>query len=644
MFGLPNRLSKRGKTDTHAEPNYAIKTPFKSARRLFFYCLTATSSIAGVVAMTRILLSDGLTILELSLLILFAVTFAWIVISFCNGLIGFFLELFQIDPLSLKKRRKFIMGERKLKSKTAIVMPIYNEDVQRVMAGFEAIIKEIKNTQQIEQFDFYLLSDSQNEQIIEAELQGWELLNENLPPELLNQIFYRRREKNIGRKVGNLTDFCERWGSYYEYMIVLDADSLMSGESALQLCCTMEDNPQTALVQTVPIPVRQNTFFGRFLQFAAVLHSPMLANGLAFWQTDSANYWGHNAIIRISAFIECCGLPSIPGKGPFSGDILSHDFVEAALLRRAGWHVYLLPNLGGSYEELPSNIIDYVTRDRRWVQGNIQHLALLRSAKLHHVSRLHFFFGAVAYITTLLWLLMLALSTIDAIWRAFSPVEFFTSNYQLFPSWPTDNSAIIYSMFYLTAGLLLVPKLLALTTAALYRRKKFGGVLKLIWSALVETVFAILIAPLMMFFHSYFVINVLLGHKVGWQAQARDGRMVPWSESFKRTLLVTTLAAVWGGVTLYAAPTFFLWLLPVLAGLILAAPIIRFSSSETLGQLAKTIGLFWCPSETQPSSVVRSLNVAKPLEFENFSGFKFLPKLLPARWRKMQVQSFDDAA
>ena len=136
----------------------------------------------------------------------------------------------------------------------------------------------------------------------------------------------------------------------------------------------MQANPRTGLIQTIPIPVRQTTFFGRFVQFAAVLYSPMLATGLAFWQTDAANYWGHNAIIRMRAFIDHCGLPTLPGKAPFGGDILSHDFVEAALLRRAGWDVFLLADLEGSYEEVPCNIIDYAKGDRRWVQGNIQHL------------------------------------------------------------------------------------------------------------------------------------------------------------------------------------------------------------------------------------------------------------------------------
>lgn len=646
MSGLQNHSTDS--TERTQVAGWVIEARFKLWRRALFFLLASSTSVAGVTVMTRILLSDGLTLLEMSLLALFAVTFTWIVISFWNAMIGFLLEIFQIDPLNLGRRLRPQATDRKLNSKIAVVMPIYNEDTQRVIAGFKACLTEIEATGQIENFNFYLLSDTQKPEIIDAETLAWNALSEQLPASLSQRIFYRRRSDNTGRKVGNLTDFCERWGAYYDHMIVLDADSLMTGDCALQLAYALEDNPKAALVQTVPLPVRQQTFFGRFLQFAAALHSPMLANGLAFWQTDSANYWGHNAIIRISAFMDCCGLPPIPGNGPLSGDILSHDFVEAALLRRAGWHVYLLPNLPGSYEEVPSNLIDYATRDRRWVQGNMQHLALLKSADLHHVSRLHFMFGAIAYITTLLWLLMLTLSTADAVWRAFSPDVFFTENYQLFPNWPVDNSPMIYSMFYLTVGLLLLPKLLALVAALLHRRAQFGGAWRLCWGALIETLFSILIAPVMMFFHSYFVVSVLLGHKVAWNAQSRDGRIIPWRESLKRTFAVSALAAIWGGLTLYAAPVFFLWLLPVLIGLTLAAPIVRYSSSERLGRLAKRAHLFICPSEVQREAVIDFIGQSTPpppsATATPTSRKRLLPRLLPARWRKMPVQSFDDAA
>lgn len=619
-----------------------LAAPGKLARQLLMSTLSAVTVVTGVWLMFDILRQNGTTILEAALLLLFSITFAWIVIAFWSGAIGFVLQMLRIDPLSLRRRRTVdIERIGPLNSRTAVVMPVYNEDTVRIMAGFEANLRSVAATGQLEAFDFFMLSDTQEPALIKAELAGWQALTERLG-DLAGHAFYRRREKNSHRKVGNLADFCQRWGNHYDHMVVLDADSIMTGTCILTLVATMEANPATGLIQTVPIPVRQTTLFGRFLQFAAALNSPMLATGLAFWQTDAANYWGHNAIIRVDAFMESCGLPSLPGRGAFGGDILSHDFVEAALLRRAGWDVFLLPELDGSYEEVPSNLLDYATRDRRWVQGNIQHLALLNARGIHSISRLHFLFGAVAYISTLVWLLMLALSTADALVRAANSNVFFSSGYQLFPDWPIAKTDLIFSMLYLTVGLLLLPKLMSMVVALTHKRAAFGGSLKLIASTFVETVFAILIAPLMMVFHSYFVICVFLGRKVRWEAQSREGRMIPWGQALYRTAFVGLVAIAWGGVTYLYAPVFFWWLTPVLLGLILAAPIVRYSSSFTLGRVARKCGLFLCPSETSAIPVLRDLAGMTPEAAVLPDQEPQVPSLPAEIWKEMPVQSFHD--
>lgn len=619
-----------------------LGAPGKLARQLLMSTLSAATVVTGVWLMFDILRQNGTTILEAALLLLFSITFSWIVIAFWSGAIGFVLQMLRIDPLSLRRRRA-VDPERigPLSSRTAVVMPVYNEDTVRIMAGFEANLRSVAATGQLDAFDFYMLSDTQDPALIKAELSGWQALTERLG-DLAGNAFYRRREKNSHRKVGNLADFCQRWGSHYDHMVVLDADSIMTGTCILTLVATMEANPATGLIQTVPIPVRQTTLFGRFLQFAAALNSPMLATGLAFWQTDAANYWGHNAIIRVDAFMESCGLPSLPGRGAFGGDILSHDFVEAALLRRAGWDVFLLAELDGSYEEVPSNLLDYATRDRRWVQGNIQHLALLNARGIHSISRLHFLFGAVAYISTLVWLLMLALSTADALVRAANSNVFFSSGYQLFPDWPIAKTELIFSMLYLTVGLLLLPKVMSMVVALTHKRAAFGGSLKLIASTLVETMFAILIAPLMMVFHSYFVICVFLGRKVRWEAQSREGRMIPWGQALYRTAFVGLVSIAWGGITYLYAPVFFWWLTPVLLGLILAAPIVRYSSSFTLGRIARRLGLFLCPSETTTIPVLQDLSAAIPNAAEPSIQQPVVPNLPAEIWKEMPVQSFQD--
>src|SRR5690606_7680262 len=189
---------------------------------------------------------------------------------------GFILQMLCIDPLTLRSTRKLIADTSPVRTRTAVVMPVYNEDTHRVIAGFEATLRSLEQTGEIAHFDFFLLSDTTNLTIAQAERDAWQAFQVRLG-DLGKQAFYRRREKNTGRKVGNISDFCQRWGANYEHMIVLDADSIMTGDCMLKMVRAMQANPRTGLIQTIPIPVRQTTFFGRFVQFAAVLYSPMLA-------------------------------------------------------------------------------------------------------------------------------------------------------------------------------------------------------------------------------------------------------------------------------------------------------------------------------------------------------------------------------
>ncbi|MEC8376392.1 MAG: glycosyltransferase, partial [Pseudomonadota bacterium] len=272
--------------------------------RLFIMAMLVipSTALAGW-SLYEIFLPNGLTGLEMAQLGLGLTLFAWLCMAFWTGIIGFVLQLFHIDPLSLSKKQKAPSDNIALKARHAVVMPVYNEDTKRIMVGFEACVRELMGSESAANFDFYMLSDTRDLTKADAELRAFSRLQKRLGS-YASQVFYRRREQNLHRKVGNLKEFCERWGGNYEAMIVLDADSIMSKTRMVDLARRIEQNPDTALVQTIPMPVRQDTFFGRFVQFAAHLYSPMLATGLSFWQTDSANYWGHNAIIRIAPFIQ----------------------------------------------------------------------------------------------------------------------------------------------------------------------------------------------------------------------------------------------------------------------------------------------------------------------------------------------------
>ena len=629
--------TSQNKAGDRKNPN-ALFTRARRFRLIIMLMLVLPTTALATYSLYEIFRPNQLTALEAGQLILAVMLFVWLSMAFWTAFIGFMLKLLHIDPLSLRRELKPIDESVPLTKRHAIIMPVYNEDTRRIMVGFEACVRELVESSDADKFDFYMLSDTRDATLAQAELDAWQSLIQRMGP-AASRMFYRRREKNIGRKVGNVTDFCERWGAQYEGMVVLDADSVMSATRMRDLARRLELNNDVALIQTIPMPVRQHSFFGRFVQFAAHLYSPMLATGLAFWQTDSANYWGHNAIIRIEPFMAHCGLPEMPGPAPFGGDILSHDFVEAALLRRAGWQCYLLTDTDGSYEEVPANMIDYAIRDRRWVQGNIQHMGLLSIRGLKTTNRLHFLFGAFAYISSIILFAVLMLGTADAIVRATTLPDFFASRYQLFPDWPIAKEKMMLWTLWGTIALLFMPKVLGIVLAMIQRRKAFGGLFSLLKGGIVELMMAILIAPIMMFYHSYFVLSVLIGHKVRWDAQAREGRMVPWKDAFAYTRWMTLLAMAWGGLTAWFTPVLFVWLLPVLTGMFIGAAVIRFTSSERVGLLCRKLGIFVIDEEhNEDTSLVRVRQGMA--DYGQPSQHGAVPDIPPAHHQPMPIQNF----
>ena len=570
-----------------------ICPPLPRLRRRLYFGLVAGTTLIGVTMMLDIVRAAGINALEIIVLVLFAVTFGWISLSFWNAVIGFALMVLRRDPLSLGPAMSR-NSEGPIRSLTALVMPARNEDPERVMSGLAAMLGSLARTGQGHQFELHLLSDTTDPTLARAEEAAWATLKQKLGRS--TGLHYRRRPDNIGHKSGNIADFCDHWSEDYDFMVVLDADSVMTGRTLVELVRRMEANPRIGLIQTVPIPARRDTLFGRLVQFAASLYSPMLATGQSFWHTDAANYWGHNAIVRIGPFVEHCTLPVLSGDPPLGGALLSHDFVEAALMRRAGWDVYLLPSIGGSYEEVPANILDYAKRDRRWTQGSLQHLRLLRMRGLHPLSRLHFLLGALGYVASLLWLLMLLASTAYIVLPSFG-IASFLGGYSLLPDWSSPWTSQIVPLLGVTIGLLFVPKLLGVILALRHPRA-FGGTGRLLLSALLEMLFAVVIAPVMMMYHSRFVMSVLGGHDIRWEPPVREARAVPWPEAWHKTAGTTAFGLAWAGLTLYSSPTFFLWLTPIFTGVLLAAPLVRWTSSRSLGQWTRRRGLFLVPAET----------------------------------------------
>lgn len=607
-LAMPNDLKTQDAASTTDRRKDRFSMPFSLERRILFFTLVALTAGLSCRMMFEILVANGMTVIELMILTLFTITFSWLVFSFWSAVAGFVCHILGIDPLSLRRRIKAKdIIRRPLTSQTAVVMPVYNEDPRRVLAGLEATYRSLMETGEGKSFHFFLLSDTRKEDIAQVEEAGWRQLVARLDAD--GRIFYRRREDNSGKKAGNIADFCRRWGRAYDHMLVLDADSVMSGETILTLTRAMEANPDAGIIQTVPMPVRQKTFFGRYVQFASRLYSPMLATGLSFWQMGECNYWGHNAIIRLQAFISHCGLPSLPGKAPLGGEILSHDFVEAALVRRGNWHVYLMPELRGSYEELPGNLLDYAKRDKRWAQGNLQHLKLLGVRGLHGFSRLHFTLGALAYVSSLLWLLLLVVTTIDGVMRAVIPHDFFANGRQLFPDWQVVEYDKIVSLFTLTVIMLIGPKVagLALTLSNSHERRGFGGGIRLVISAVMETAFSIFLAPVMMCLHAYFVLTTLAGRVVPWDAQNRESMYLPYKDAAGSLWVPTVAGVIWAVIAWIWVPSLFYWLLPVTLGMMIAIPLAVWSSRTGLGNSLRAHGFLVTPEETDPPTVLNKL-------------------------------------
>jgi len=561
--------------------------------RWLLLILTVITTGGALRLFAKVLSTGGLNMAEYLLLPLFLVLFSWIAFSFWTATYGLYLVFHQKPDEDPGRRETPSVPPSASRSQTAVLMPIYNESPGSVFAGVQAMLRSLLATGHEEHFDFFVLSDTTDPDIWLEEERTWARLvaEHGSQP----RVFYRRRPRNISRKAGNIADFCTRWGSEYEYMIVLDADSVMEGATLVEMVRRMDADRQLGILQVPPTPVNRLSMFARLQQFASRLYSDIFIRGFCSWAHFDSNYWGHNAIIRVQSFIKHCGLPTLPGKGPLGGEILSHDFVEAALMARAGWKVALAHDLGGSYEECPTTLLDFAKRDQRWCQGNMQHIRLIFSEGFRPISRLHLTMGAMAYLSAPLWLAFMILSVV-AMWMDGPPRPGEAS-------WLAGASII----FALTMALLLLPKLWS--ALALLRQparlRDFGGWDNVIGSVVLETLVSILVAPIMMFFHTRFVLTTLAGQKVQWNAQNRGEDDITLGEA----LLVYGPHTIAGLATTlfigYTSPGLLFWFLPVVIGLIFSVPLAMTLGSVKLGQRLAQQGLLLIPEEITIPEILR---------------------------------------
>ncbi len=558
--------------------------PSVATTRAFVFGVAIATTVGLATAFLNWFLSDArLTSVELVLTGVSCFTFFWVAMSVATALLGL---IYRPENVPAAPEGAGL--------DVAILLPLFGEDADRSVGNAARLLGQLAHQPTAHRFSLHVLSDTRGDGAPVSERAAVEAARHALPAAA---IHYRWRPLNTDFKPGNIREWVSREGAGHDAALVLDADSVMAPESVLTLADALAARPDVGLVQSIPRLIGGRTLFQRLQQFGNEVSGRNLGFGLSLWTGNEANYWGHNAMLRVRAFAATAGLPRLPGKRPFGGTILSHDFVEAALLRRAGWSVRFLPEAGGSFEETPETVPAYVRRDRRWCQGNMQHLRLLGVAGLHRLSRFHLLQGAMAYLASMGWFLVLMLWALVGDETSAGILSYFSPENPIYPSWPEMESvtrAVIVAFIY---GMLVAPKLIG-ALARWYadpRLTGFGGRRVFAAGVLVELTLSVLLAPMMMVQHVQAVLRTLVGIDTGWTPKGRAAGRVLALVRFHAIETIMGLIMV----TSAAAGHLSLWLLPIAICLLIAVPL-----SLLLTLDASRWPLFATPQDAGPDPAV----------------------------------------
>ena len=557
----------------------------RMALRAAMISLAVLAALSAFVLAIQFEEADGLTVLDWVRAGLILISTLWLAWGSVQALIG----------LTTSARRPEYDADALIRGRTCVLMPVYNEDPMETFSRVAAMDASLKLAGDPAEIHFAILSDTRDEVAGARELEMFRHLVRDCHG--LGRFFYRRRKDNIGKKAGNIEDFITRSGGAYDYALILDADSLMEGETILQMIRRMEAEPKLGLLQTLPKIVRARSRFGRAMQFSAAFFSPVFARGLAMVQGATGPFWGHNALVRVSAFAQSCGLPALRGKPPFGGHVMSHDYVEAALLARNGWTVRLDDDLEGSFEEGPENMVDHAKRDRRWCQGNLQHLRIIGAPRLKMWSRFVFAQGIMAYVAPLFWLGFI-IASIGAPLLA-PPPDYFPEPGWPFPYFPPSEASKAIGLAIGIFGLLLLPKILIAFRSVLRGQARgFGGAGRVALSTLSELLLSSLTAPVLLMYSTRSVIQVLQGRDGGWPTNNRGDGTLSWSVAVSASWWVVLIGL--GGLVAswLFAPALFWWLMPVGVPMILSPVLMRWTSLPTKSPI------WTVPSEIAPAPIM----------------------------------------
>ncbi len=547
---------------------------------------------AFIWAQTKALSRGGLSWVENVHLYLSGFAFLWIAISVGTAMVGL---------IAILRHPKAARAHRATPDlSVALLIPIHNEDPADVFGNASALLADLQGKPDARRFSLFILSDTRDADIAALEWRAFQILRMEHGQSF--DIFYRRRAQNTDRKTGNLADWVTNWGARYDAMLVLDADSLMSGDAVLTLRRELANDPDAGLVQSWPKLIRSTSLFARVQEFATAAHGGLLATGLATWTKGQANYWGHNAIIRTRAFAQAAGLPRLGGNTL----IMSHDFVEAAMLLRAGCRVRFLPAVPGSFEQTPNSLVEYVQRDRRWCRGNLQHLRILGARGMHPLSRFHMLQGAVSYLLAPVWLVLLCIWAFPEMAASSLGSNGAPPVAEVIDGFNNSGGVLLGCVLIMLLG----PKLLsaALILCSPVKRKSFGGAAAFVGALLTEIVLSFVYAPVLMVQQVLSVAFAAISKRDIWAPQSRSGAHHNLATLVRFHAVETLLGTVVVVGILAGAVT--VWLLPVGLSLILAVPLSALSERSILASRVKALRLI-TPESALPPAIVSAASQAR---------------------------------
>ena len=563
-------------------------------RRALFALLFAATMVGSLALAAFALSPGGLDAVDIALLALFAITLPWMIAGVWNAVIGFLIMRFARDPIAaVVPEAALIRCDEPIVASTAIVLCIRNEAPERIVRNLEPMLAGLESSGYAHRFHLYVLSDTNDPSVAKLEEARVGELAARWKDRL--GATYRRRTVNTGYKAGNIRDFCDRWGGDHELAVTLDADSFMTADAVLRLVRLMQANPRLGILQGLVVGLPSTSAFARIFQFGMRLGMRSYTIGSAWWQGDCGPYWGHNAALRLKPFIEHCVLPVLSKDGTQDRHILSHDQVEAALMRAAGYEVRVLPEENLGWEENPPTLIEFIRRDLRWCQGNMQYWRFLVRPGLAPVSRYQLGLAILMFIGSPAWMAILVLTVLMFLF-ADPSVRFMRADAGI-------------ALFVWTLLMWFAPKI-ATAVDILLRpdlRREFGGTTRFVANYWIELVYSILLVPVLWFGHTVFLIGLLFGREIGWIGQTRDDHTVPLSLAFRtlwpHTLLgVAALAAL--AVTRPAAIPYEAFLA---AGLAFSIPFAMATAWPRFGAFCVRVGIGRLPEETAPPAALRAL-------------------------------------